>query len=73
MDVFSSADYLEVEKPACTLLAQTFGDKLFLHYKKQKEKRADVHVSPITEREMDVLQYLGGNVVKKEKWMYCSI
>ncbi|XP_065683758.1 uncharacterized protein LOC124813946 [Hydra vulgaris] len=56
-----------LQKPYCTLFATKFVDKLISHSKKVKEfgNKEPIQVYPITESEMDALQFLAGYVVKK--------
>ena len=56
-----------LQKPYCTLFATKYVDKLISHSKKVKEfgNKEPIQVKPITESEMDALQFLAGYVVKK--------
>ena len=63
--VLNASMYLpELERPASTLLAQKLAVKPFHHFK-QPQNIPDVHVPPVTEKEMGALQYLAGYVLKK--------
>ena len=56
-----------LQKPYCTLFATKYVDKLISHSKKGKEfgNKEPIQVNPITESEMDALQFLARYVVKK--------
>ena len=51
-----------LESPVCTLLATRLADKLLAHFD-EPSKVQDVPSKPITEREIDALQYLSGYVI----------
>ena len=53
---FNSLDF-----PMCTLLATRLGDKILAHYSRPAEYK--IVIKPVTERDMQALQYLSGYVI----------
>ena len=55
--------FTNLNKRIRTLFAKTLGDKIWCHFSKKDEPIQSV--KPISEREMGVLQYLAGYVIRK--------
>ena len=64
--VLNASSYFQIERPACTLLAKTLGDKLLCRFSSNaKQTIGNLSMKPISEREISGLQYLAGYIVRK--------
>ena len=62
--LFADTYFLNLEKHLCTLLATKTGDKIFCYFKTPSQFPHEAP-TPISEKEMNGLQYLAGYVVKR--------